>query len=288
MIRIFNSIKTGILRAAGCWKGILILWFVSMVMACMIALPMKASFQNDLGASMITEKLRDGINIDVFTDLASGFSNITSYFSKGLFILILAGFLTNSFFSGGLFFSLKDRTGSFSTNEFFRASSKYFWSFLVILLTLSIVIIILAFLIVILPVIFISQGKGVSDYIVFSSGVILTSVFLFVLIIILLAADYARAWQIIQTQNAGFRAISFGFRQTFRTFFSSYPLMLILLIFQALFMWLVLGILPGIKPKTITGIVLLFFISQFLFIIRLLLKTWRYGSVTRMMEMDKL
>ena len=285
-MKILSSIKIGIIRSVGSWKGIAIVWFISLVLVSLVALPMKASFQNGLNGSMVTEKLRKGINIDVFMDLTSNFTSLVSYFSKGLFMLMLTGFLINSFFTGGLFFSLKAEKGIFSTNDFFRTSSKNFLSFLLISLTMSLIIAILAVLIVVLPVLIVSQEKGISDYIVFGSGIILASVFLFVLIIILLASDYARAWQIMQTKNSWFKAIGFGFRQTFRTFFSSYPMMLVLLIIQGLYMWIVLSILSAIKPTTYSGIILLFLLSQILFIIRILLKTWRYGSVTRMMEID--
>ena len=282
-MQIFIALKAGITRSTGSWKGIVIIWFMSLVMVSLIALPMKTSLQNALGGSMITEKLHEGFNIDVFADLASGFTSLASYFSKGLFMLMLAGFLINSFLSGGLFFNLSSDNQRFSTNEFFRASSKYFWSFLVISLAISLIIIMSAILIIVIPVLIVSHGKGVSDYIVFGSGVILTSAFLFVLIIILLASDYARAWQIIQTKNLCFKAIGFGFNQTFRTFFQSYPMMLILAIIQVMYLWIVLSIISGLKPTTFSGIVLLFLFSQLLFIIRIFLKAWRYGSVTSMM-----
>ena len=201
-------------------------------------------------------------------------------------MIILAGFLINSFFSGGLFFSLKAGNGRFSTNDFFRASSKNFWSFFSISLTMSLIILLLAILIVIIPVIIVSQERGISDYIVFGTGVIMTSIFLFILILIMLASDFARAWQIIHTNNDPFRAIGFGFSHTLRTFYSSYPLMLIMFLTQSLYTWLALIVIGGRKPITFAGIVLLFIFSQILFIIRVFLKICRYGSVTRMMEIS--
>ncbi len=285
-MKIIKAIKDGIIRSAGSWKGILIVWFVSLVMVSLIALPMKASLQNSLGGSMVTEKLRSGISMDVFADLGSGFRNLISYFSKGLFMIMLAGFLINSFFSGGLFFCLKADRGCFSSNEFFKSSSRNFWSFLSISMIMSFIVIMLAILVVIIPVIIISQEKGISDYIVFGTGVILTSVFLFILVIMLLVTDYGRAWQIIHDKNAPFGAVGFGFRQTFRTFFSSYPLMLILFIIQGVYTWMVISIIGYLKPGNFSGIILLFLLSQILYVIKVFLKTCRYGSVTRMMEIS--
>lgn len=285
-MKIFKAIKDGFIRSSGSWKGILIVWFVTLVLVSIVSLPMRASLQNSLNGSMVTEKLHNGINLDVFEDLGSGLSNLVSYFSKGLFMIILAGLLINSFFSGGLFHSLKADHGKFSANDFFRASSKNFWSFLSISIIMSLTIMILVIIIVIIPISIMMHQKGNSDYIVFGTGVLMASFFLFVLVIVLLAADYSRAWQVIQTKNAPFRAIGFGFSQTFTTFFSSYPLMLILFILQGLYTWMVLSILGGIKSGTSGGIVLLFLFSQILFIIRLFLKTSRYGSITRMMEIN--
>jgi len=120
----------------------------------------------------------------------------------------------------------------------------------------------------------------------FRTGIIATSIFLLFLPILLLVADYARAWQASHEKNACFKAINFGFSRTFRTFFSSYPLMVILLIVQFLYGWFVLSIVPGMKPVTGGGVVLLFILSQLLFFIKILLKGWRYGSVTKLMEIN--
>lgn len=40
------------------------------------------------------------------------------------------------------------------------------------------------------------------------------------------------------------------------------------------------------KPVTGGGVVLLFILSQLLFFIKILLKGWRYGSVTMLMEIN--
>ena len=58
------------------------------------------------------------------------------------------------------------------------------------------------------------------------------------------------------------------------------------MIIQALYGWLVLSIITGMKPVTGVGVFLLFILSQLLFFIKILLKGWRYGSVTRLMEIN--
>jgi hypothetical protein len=149
-----------------------------------------------------------------------------------------------------------------------------------------VIILLMAVLIIVLPVSIASQSESSPDGGAFKTAIIVTSFFLLVLTLLLLVADYARAWQVSNDNNACFKAIGFGFRQTFRTFFSSYTLMLIMLLVQVLYVRLVLSILTGMKPVKEGGIIILFLISQLFFFIKVLLKTWRYGSVTKLMELD--
>lgn len=287
-MKVFNSLKAGIIRSVKYWKAAVIVWLVSLILVSVVAIPLKTALLEGLGKSTITEKLRDGINIEVFADLGANLGSFSSYFSSGLFMALLVGYVINVFFAGGLFNGIKELSVNLSSGDFFRASAKNFWSFLCISLVISLITLLLAILIIVIPIVIVSQAEGSSDVSVFRTFVFLSSFFIFVLILILLVADYARAWQVLHEKNACFKALGFGFSQTFRTFFSSYPLMLIILTFQALYGWLILSILPGIKPVSGFGIILLFLISQLFFLIKILLKTWRYGSVTRMMEINAL
>lgn len=285
-MKILNSLRSGFVRSGKIWKGILIVWLISLLLVSLVALPMKSAFSTGLGNSMISEKLKDGINVEVFADLSANFRSLGSYFSKGLITIFLVSLVVNSFLAGGLFGSLRRNSEIFSAQEFFRISAKKFWSFLFITLIISVVIIILSVLIIVIPVSLISLNEKASEVIVFNSAILLASLFLFVLIILIISADYARAWQTSHDVNACFKAISFGIKETFRTFYSSYPVMLIIIIVQIFYMWMVFKILPGIKPQSGIGIIILFSTSQILFIIKLFLKTIRYGSITALMEFN--
>jgi hypothetical protein len=250
-----------------------------------VAIPMKGALIAGIGNSMITEKLAKGIDIEVFADLGTTFRSLSSYFSGGLLMALIAGIIINSFFCGGLFNSLKGSQADFSVAEFFRASVKFFRSFLVISVLVTLIIFCFAVLIVIIPVLIVSQSEVLPEGAVLLTGIIAFPVFLLVLFLILLAADYSRAWQVSEAENSAFRALGFGIRHTFGTFFPSYGLIIILMIIQFLFGAFVLNILAGFKPVTGGGVILLFLLSQSLFFIKIMLKAARYGSVTGMMEM---
>jgi hypothetical protein len=104
----------------------------------------------------------------------------------------------------------------------------------------------------------------------------------------LLVADYARAGKASNSHWSGFTAIGFGFSQTFGELKSSYVLMLFLIMAQIALGVIILLILPAWRPVTGRGVFLLLIISQLMFYIRLLLKTWRYASVTSLMENSSL
>ena len=285
-MKIFIPIKAGLLRTSKSWKGILIIWLCSLLLVSLVAIPLKGALKSGFGNSMITELLKNGINIEVFADLGANFRSIFSSFSSGLFMSVLVGFIINSFLSGGLFNSLKGLSEKFSATEFFKASARNFWSFFIITFIISVITLLLIIIIIVIPVTIVSQNEVTSEGAAFRTAVIVTSIFLLFLPILLLVADYARAWQVLHEKNAGFKAIGFGFSRTFRTFIPSYCLMLILMIIQVLYGWLVLIIIASMKPVTGGAVLLLFILSQMLFFIKILLKGWRYGSVTRLMEIN--
>ena len=102
--------------------------------------------------------------------------------------------------------------------------------------------------------------------------------------VFLLVADYARAWQASNDRKNAFKAIGKGFATTFRHFFSSWSAMFIMIVIQLIYLFLVFRFTGSLKPVSAGGIFLLFILIQVLFIIKLFLRTWRYGIVTSMYE----
>jgi hypothetical protein len=281
-MNILNYLISGASRTIKSWKWILIIWSASLFLACLLILPAKSSFTGVLGSSMISEKLRDGIDIEVLFDPGTNMSTIFSSLTTGFFLVVTIGFLVNVFFNGGLFTRLLtpgDKSGSL---QFFSSSARNFWSFFVMTIMIYLIIFFLALLIIVVPLIIVqgSDSEVTVYYTFFTSAII----FLVILPVILLVADYARAWQSASSVLSCFKAIAMGFRQTFRNFFSSYFIMVIIMIVQLLFSWFVFSLIAYMKPSTGVGLFLLFSLAQLLFIIKLFLRVCRYGSVTAMYE----
>ncbi|HKK41139.1 MAG TPA: hypothetical protein VJ963_01935 [Bacteroidales bacterium] len=286
-MKILIAFKYSVLRTLKIWKAVLLIWFSSLLTAGMIGIPLKRALKAGFSNSTITERLAHGIRPEVFSDLGPVLKSMMSYISGGLLFAILVWFLLNVVFTGGLFHSLSKTENKFMIRNFLGDSAKKFWSFLVINIIMSLITAVVVFIIIVLPVNIITSSGTPDEGVLIKTVRILVLVFLVILPLLLLAADYARAWQAAHSKNECFRAIGFGFGNTFRTLFISWTAMVAILIVQVLFGWLVLSILPAYIPEKGGGVFLLFLLSQFLFFVKIMLKVWRYGSVTSLMEQKK-
>jgi hypothetical protein len=285
-MKILNAVKSGATRSLTLWKGAIIVLIITFLMVLLLAIPMKGVLKTGFSSSMIVERLRYGFDAEAFTDPGTAFKSLIASFRNGILLIIPVSFIVNAFLTGGLFGSLSKPSEKFSSTLFWRASAKNFWSFLIILLVAWLIIIFLALLIVVLPLSIVSANENFSELTFFRTGILTLSVFYFLLTIILLVADYARAWQVKFEKNLCFNAIGFAFRQTFRTFRSSWPLMILILIIQLLYWWLAGIFFARITPSTGLGVFLFFLLFQVLFFFRIQLKIFRYGSITSLMEQN--
>lgn len=100
----------------------------------------------------------------------------------------------------------------------------------------------------------------------------------------ILVSDYSRAWQAAASEKTPCKAVIFGFKTVFDKFGSSYFIMIILVLVQVIFTVAVVYITMHFRPSTGAGVFLLFLFAQGMVIIRLIIKTWRYASITALME----
>ena len=285
-MKILTHLKSGALRSLKAWKGVLIVWVLILFLISLLALPVRSGLKSIIGSSMVTELLTDTINVDVITDLSTGIGAIMPVLTVGFMLVLFFGFLLNVFVTGGLFSILDSRTESASMSRFFAGAAANFWSFLIIILTTVGMLMLLAAVVGGIPMLIVSGGgSGTPEPGAMGKTVKAVMIILAVLVpVLLLIADYARAWQVVHDEKKPFKAIGFGFSRTFRTLFLSYPLMLILVAVQAGFGALAASKLLSAKPDTGGAIFTFFLASQILFIIKIMMRVWRYGSVTSAME----
>lgn len=285
---VIQALTTGAGRLPTIWKSILAAWIATLLLVAAMVVPLKGALSTGLGSSMITEKLIDGINTGVLTDMDS-FRSIMGGLRSGMLYIILAGFILNAFLTGGFFNSLREEAECPSFGAFMKGCAGNFWSYIVILFISGIIIFFSALLIGFLPMVFVDmEGDHVEKNVI--TAAIISSLIFFVIIlpVMLLVADYSRAWKAANRRDGAFRAIGKGFGLTFSNFASSWATMMILLLLNALYLWLAFSVISGMSSSTSSGVFLLFILSQAMFILRLILKTYRYSSVTALLEQTRL
>ena len=133
-------------------------------------------------------------------------------------------------------------------------------------------------LIIGIPVLIVRAGDG-GEVALFKTLKIARIALFLIIPVFLLVIDYSRAWLAASNKKLIFKSLGYGFKATFSSFLSSYLFMLIILAIQVGFLFLVSKAM-SFNPDTKGGLFILFLFSQALLIIKLFLRTWRYGGVT--------
>jgi len=285
-MKILSSLRSGFIRALSARRLVLVWWFTLFILVMLFVYPVRSTLSGAIGNSMITERLAEGIDIDVFTDLGQTIGSIVSYFSAGMLFIYLAGFFLNAFITAGLFGLVRNKATGTGPDEFFRAGARNFWPNIVILFIITVILLVSISILLALTVgLAATPGRvseSVMNVVMVSSGIVMV----IIIALLLLVADYARAWVAVEGNKSGLQAVGFGFGETFGKFRSSFFLMLIVIGVQVIFGLLMMRILSAWKPSSSGGVFLLLIVSQLMLFVRLLLKTWRYASVTSLMEIN--
>ncbi|MBP7730330.1 MAG: hypothetical protein KA114_01705 [Bacteroidales bacterium] len=281
-MNIIRHISSGFIRSLRCWKWILVIWISSLLMILLFAVPLESAVKNILGSSMITEKISEGFLLDVISNSGAGFDVVFSSFIAGFSIVILLGILMNNYFAGGLFGSVRSASRPGKSSVFFGNAGSNFWSFLLIYIMFFVAFFILASLIIGIPAVI--NWESISENplgIIYGWPVI---AFVFLIPVLTLILDYSRAWQVSSDSKNAFKATGNGIKLLFKRFFPSYFAILPVFIIYVLYALFAARVIIYSKPTNGSGIFLVFVLGQILAILKIFIRSWRYGVVTNLYE----
>ncbi len=251
-------------------------------MILLFAVPLKSAVKSIIGSSMITEKISEGFLSDVISNSGAGFDVVFSSFITGFSIVILFSILMNNYFAGGLFSALKSASGQGKSSVFFGNAGSNFWSFLLIYIMFFVAFFIFASLIIGIPSVI--NWKSISENplgIIYSWPVI---AFVFLIPVLTLILDYSRAWQVSSDSKNAFKATGNGIKLLFKRFFPSYFTILPVFIIYVLYALFAARVVIYSQSVNGRGIFMIFVLGQILAILKIFIRSWRYGIVTNLYE----
>lgn len=279
-----TGLRSGLVRTVKSLKAVFIIWLASLLFVFTLAYPLQSSLKTSFKGSMINEKLYDAFDVTLFSDLGPSLAPFISSLSVSVILVLAAGFFINVFFTAGLFGSLRSDVNRFSISVFFRTATIKFWQFLGITIVMRMIIFLSGLFLVGLPLVFTELSGDLNSGPMLIILCISAFFFLLVIPLLLLVSDFARAYNVSGEGRGIFTSLGYGFKRTFRTFWSSFTFVWLLLILQAAWIAASYCFFAGWRPSGKGGVFLLFLSTQVMIAIRLFLKTWRYAGVTSIME----
>lgn len=277
----FRILKRGAAAAASSYRLILIIWLTTLMMVLLVAVPLKSILKGVFDKSLSTERMLDGFDAGLVGDMGQNFGYLAGAASLGGLLLLLAGFLLFTFFSGGLFTRFAAAYGSLDVASFMKASARNFFPFLLLALLMTLIIFAWTALIMGVPV---GIMAAATDGAMSGSKLMMIPFIIWALgiPIWLLVTDHSRRWMAATGSGKIFRAMGTGFSALKRRFLKSYSAMLTVVLINVLFFGAALWIAALSVPEGGGTIFLLFLGTQALFILRLFLKAWRYATVSEL------
>jgi hypothetical protein len=260
----FKAFITGIRTTNQSVRMVVLLYCINFALAAILALTLRSIISSMVGDSMALQNLIKDFDYTVYTDFMFKHGAKVYVLTSQVVWLILFYMLFNTLLGGGIISIVHSPDQRFSLRRFFEGCGTYFMRFLGLLVIFGLVLFLVgALLSVILGAIHTGlTGSSVSEVLPITLGVILILVFLFVLMLIVLMADYAKIATVVNDIPSVFRASWTGVKFVSRNFFRAVGLQIIIVIVGILGIVAYLTLENQIGMATPMTVFLMFIIQQ--------------------------
>lgn len=284
-----NTIKaytTGFKLSLRSPRMILLLYALNFILAILLAIPFFEAFQSSAANSLITNLLSDKMNFTAIIELITNadFSIGTLLAQIKWFVLVY--WLLSVFLTGGII-SIFNKE-KFSVSQFFTGASKYFFRFLaisVIMLIVHILLLLIAYIpaILIIDSFFKTASSELTFYYIFIFATALYFIWFF---IVLMINDYAKVYLLLNDTKNIFKAIWKSTKYVFRHLYKTYSLYLLSLVIPMFTFYIYYKLLNDVGMTMVSGIIIMFFIQQFVVLLRVWFRIWLLASQFEMYSAD--
>jgi hypothetical protein len=209
------AIKQGFTLARRGRSAVWVLFFANLGLAAVAGLPIYRGILRFTGHSLMSQRLVQGLSVNWLTDFAINSPGSLSRYAEMIALFGLLSILVNTLLAGGVLSRLREIEGPFSLAIFFRATARYAWR-LIRLMILGLICYWIVFRLV---------NQSLGDYVgrwtapwqderaVFWARLAVTILLLFGLCMVNLVVDYARVKLVMEDGSSAVEAFlsSLGF-----------------------------------------------------------------------------
>lgn len=268
------------------------MYIISLSFALILALPFFEVVRGSIGNSLELNKLMQGADYTIISDFLRTHGFKITPLIEQIKWLVFAYWGLNIFFNGGIFARLKGTNEDTELQDFLAGGVRYFWRMFRISLAFIVVHALIAFFVYGILAGFLSKGLDnvASEKVFIDASLIAFGIHIFFASIIMVWADYTRAFLVSTNSSAVWRSMGKGFSFMIGHFAGTYLLFITnALILIALFYgyWHIADVVGMTSLTAICGMLLLqqlFIFSRIIFRITNFGCAWFYLTTTNPIE----
>ena len=274
-MKIINAYFKGLKRTLSSFKMITVIYFITLVLAMMIAFPFRSALKNVVGHSLLPEKLLHDFNFTIYKDLMHNYGDSIIPFIQVIFWVGVVYLFFTIFFSGGILNIFHYEKNRFSMQAFFEGAGKFFLRFFRLIVFTFLLNIIFAVVIYFpLSIILSSYFETVPEKSIFFIALFGIAIHLLLIIFSLIISDYAKIKIVVEDTNKVFKTFWRSIKFTFKHLVGTYLLYLLLLLFPIVIVLTYYFIEKPINMDSAKIILTMFFIQQIFIWLRIFSKVW--------------
>ncbi len=267
---IVQAFSSGFRRATSEPKMTFVLYLLNLLLAIPLALAFRSVLIAGFGASLAPAQVMSSLDFTVFQDFMNlNAANIQTILGQAISFLLLA-MLLQTFLAGGMLTVLQDQEKKYSSSSFFKGCGTYFFRFFRLFLLFGVTLLVVA-LVVGIVVVALAEAmteNATSEITEFWIRIATSVVFVLPVMLILMAADYAKIHIVLHDERSAFRSCGKGFSFVFSRFLPAFGLDILMLLVPLLLFGVYLWLDLAIGMTTATSIVVMFLIQQLFMILR--------------------
>jgi hypothetical protein len=275
-----RALTSGFWTTIKSYRMILLLYAVNFILAAVLAFTFESVLTNSIGDSLSLEKLVKDFDYTTYNDFMFKHGGKVHSLMSAVDWLVAFYLFLNVLLGGGLISTVNEHGDNFSLKSFFAECGAYFSRFFrLFLISLFVLFLVSAITGFFLGIIFsASTESAVSEVLPMTLGGIFFALFLFVVMLIVLIADYAKVMTVVNEGTSMLKVFWQSVKFVFQNFFRVIGLQIVMLLLTLLAMGIYLILERQIGTSSAGAVVGLFLVQQIFVASKVSLRVWIFSG----------